>query len=389
MSMTGSNIRPEIATLVAQIGAMEVAKLGIEERIAQLLALKVHALPIVHKDLRAEEFLAVVAELGSIDAPAALSLSMHLYTLWGLVNHQADKFGDIFDQIARNGKLMGSLNEPGLYFMVPGQLDIETYPVRARKVAGGYRVNGVKKFVSLEPFVSYLPVYCMVEDYAGDDLGVICLMLRKDSDGVSVLRDWNSVAMQDTHSNSIKFADAFCPDQDAICNEDTSIASLAVQGILFRFNVNSVYLGISRRALALAITTATSKRPPNGKHTLAKYPGIQFSVAEMEISMEIMEAQMRSFSAVLNRYLAGDEQAQRDIGRVSLIAKEVIARESDALVSNAMKITGINSLSNDNILASLFKDVKAAQFHPPQRDVTFELLAKESLGVISYKQRWL
>jgi alkylation response protein AidB-like acyl-CoA dehydrogenase len=284
---------------------------------------------------------------------------------------------------------MGSLNEPGLYFLTPGQLNIETYPVRAKRVEGGYEVTGVKKFVSLEPFVSFLPVYCMVEDYSGNDLGVIALMLRKSAEGVTVIQDWNSVAMQETHSNSVRFEGVFCPDEFVICGEDTPITSLSAQGYLFRFNVCCVYLGLARQALDLAINTASTKRPPNGLHVLAKYPGVQFSIAEMIISMEIMESQMRTFCTALDDFLASEKDIDPNVNRVSLVAKEVIARESESLVSNAMKITGIHSLSNENPLSSIFKDIKAAQFHPPQRDVTYEILAKEKLGVISYKTRWV
>lgn len=384
-----SRIRPQILHLLNQLQQLNIAHLPIDERIGKLVELKIHSLPVTFHNMTAEEYLAVIANLAQLDASSALSLSMHLYTLWGIATRQGETFSSVLDDVSTHGHLMGSLNEPGLYFLTPGQLNIETYPIRARKVEGGYRVTGLKKFVSLEPFVSYLPVYCMVENYSGNDLGVIALMLSKNGEGVSVVEDWNSVAMQDTHSNSVKFDNAFCPDAFVICDENTPISTLAVQGYLFRFNVCCVYLGISRQVLDLAINTASTKRPPNGNNVLAKYPGVQFSIAEMLISMEVMESQMRSFCSVLDDFLASKEDVDLNVNRISLIAKEVIARESELLVSSAMKITGINSLSNENPLSSIFKDIKAAQFHPPQRDVTYEILAKEKLGVISYKQRWM
>jgi alkylation response protein AidB-like acyl-CoA dehydrogenase len=384
-----SRIRPQILHLLDQLQQLNIAHLPIEERIGKLVELKIHSLPVTFHNMTAEEYLAVIANLAQLDASSALSLSMHLYTLWGIATRQGETFSGVLDDVSTHGHLMGSLNEPGLYFLTPGQLNIETYPIRARKVEGGYRVTGLKKFVSLEPFVSYLPVYCMVENYSGNDLGVIALMLSKNGEGVSVVEDWNSVAMQDTHSNSVKFDNAFCPDAFVICDENTPISTLAVQGYLFRFNVCCVYLGISRQVLDLAINTASTKCPPNGNNVLAKYPGVQFSIAEMLISMEVMESQMRSFCSVLDDFLASKEDVDLNVNRISLIAKEVIARESELLVSSAMKITGINSLSNENPLSSIFKDIKAAQFHPPQRDVTYEILAKEKLGVISYKQRWM
>ena len=383
------NIRVDISQLVSKLREIELAGMSINERISKLVDLKIHALPILYENLTAEEYMAIVSELASADASSALSMSMHLYTLWGLSRRHGEQFASTLDEVATHGRLLGSLNEPGLYFLALGQLTTESYPVKAKRVDGGYRVSGLKKFVSLEPFVSFLPVYCMVENYSGNDVGVISLMLSKDADGVSVISDWNSLAMQDSHSNTVKFDSVFCPDEFAICGEDTPISSLSIQGYLFRFNVCCVYIGLARKALNLALDTAKSKRPPNGLHALARYPGIQFSVAEMIISMGVMEAQMKSLCSDLNEFLSHGGDVDLHINGASLIAKEVISRESEALVSNAMKITGISSLSNENALSTIFKDIKASQFHPPQRDVTYEILAKQALGVISYKQRWM
>ncbi|MNN95978.1 hypothetical protein D3C81_2148760 [compost metagenome] len=70
--------------------------------------------------------MAVIANLAQLDASSALSLSMHLYTLWGIATRQGETFSSVLDDVSTHGHLMGSLNEPGLYFLTPGQLNIET-----------------------------------------------------------------------------------------------------------------------------------------------------------------------------------------------------------------------------------------------------------------------
>lgn len=375
---------PKTASLLNQIDVLRDANYSTAKCVEHLIRIGAHAAPVTEADFNAASYCEIAASLGAINPSLALSFTMHLYTVWGLYRHQNSVVRSALKEIVEQGALTGSLNEPGLYFTAPGQLDLSTYPIRARKVeGGGYIVDGTKKFVS------FLPVYCALEDYQGDDLGLVCLMLRKSSEGVRVLEDWNTVSMQATASNSVAFEGVFCPDEMAICDEHTPIASLALQGYLFRFSVSSVYLGIARHVMQHTIGSASSKRPPGGSLPLARYPGVQFSTAEMIISLDTMEAQMDRFAKVLDGFMSGDPEAASIISRTSLVAKEVVARESEKIVSAAMKIDGISSLSAANPLSRIYTDTKAAQFHPPQRDVTCELLAKEALGVISFKNRWL
>lgn len=380
---------PNTDTLLNEIDVLRGSNRSTADCVKDLIRIGAHAAPIKETDFNAMRYREIAARLGEINPSLALSFTMHLYTVWGLHRHRHSVLQPVLQEIVEQGALTGSLNEPGLYFTSPGQLDLGTYPVRARKVDAGYIVNGTKKFVSLEPFVSFLPVYCALEGYQGDDLGLVCLMLRKSSAGVSVLDDWNTVAMQATASNSVAFDGVFCPDEMAICDETTPISSLALQGYLFRFSVSSVYLGIARQVMQHSIESAGSKRPPGGNLPLARYPGVQFSTAEMIISLDTMEAQMDRFTKVLDDFVSGDPNAARVISRISLVTKEVVARESERIVNAAMKIDGISSLSSANPLSRIYTDAKAAQFHPPQRDVAYELLAKEALGIISLKNRRL
>ncbi len=380
---------PKTALLLNQIDVLRDANYSTAECVEHLIRIGAHAAPINEADFNATSYCEIAATLGAINPSLALSFTMHLYTVWGLYRHQNSVVRPALKAIVQQAALTASPNAPGLYFTAPGQLDLNTYPIRARKVEGGYIVDGIKKFVSLEPFVSFLPVYCALEGYQGDDLGLVCLMLRKSSEGVRVLEDWNTVAMQATASNSVAFEGVFCPDDMVICDERTPIASLALQGYLFRFSVSSVYLGIARHVMQHTIGSASSKRPPGSSLPLSRYPGVQFSTAEIIISLDTMEAQMERFAKVLDGFMSGDPEAADIISRTSLVAKEVVARESEKIVSAAMKIDGISSLSAANPLSRIYTDAKAAQFHPPQRDVACELLAKEALGVISFKNRWL
>src|SRR5690606_24260342 len=61
------------------------------------------------------------------------------------------------------------------------------------------------------------------------------------------------------------------------------------------------------------------------------------------------------------------------------IAKHVVCNHAIEIVSKAMKIVGGRSLSKDNKLERLFRDVQCGAFNPPLDDVVITQLSKAAV----------
>lgn len=360
------------------------------EKINFLLNKKFHCFPLFFEDgsFSANDYFKVISSLAEVCSTTALSMSMHLYTIWGLNLLHKPRLNLLLDLISAENALFGSLNEPGLYFVSESKFKNEEYPIRATKTVDGYMVNGLKHFVSLEPFVRFLPVYCLTEQADGTKK-LIALVVDKSMPGVSVVNDWNSIAMNETFSNSIKFDHVFVPNSLVISDVDQSITELEVQRYLFRFNVASVYYGMAKKAMDYIVDVTSKKQVPYTGRTLSFFPGVQYSLAEMLILLQTSASQIHYCAQLVDRYNQDELLLTKELNTASLITKEYVIKSSEEIVNKAMKIEGISSLSNTSLLSGLYKDVKAGQFHPPQSDVAKELLAKEKLGIISLRNRWL
>ncbi|WP_336783263.1 acyl-CoA dehydrogenase family protein [Paenibacillus illinoisensis] len=335
------------------------------------------------------DYFECISGLSAICTSTALSFSMHLYTQWGMKHVLSDeKVDEIFQTDMVNGKLFGSLNEPGIYFVREDQLISDHFLIHAKKLDNGYQVNGVKKFVSLEPFVHFLPVYCYVDNPSDDEARVAVLLIRKDTEGISIETDWDTISMAESYSNSVHFENVLVPHADVLISEKDALQKTTVFAFLFRLSIASVYYGIAQKAYQFVLDYSKERQVPHTNRTLSFFPGVQFSVAEMSLLLEGSRSQIIRYCKLLQTFLEGGSSAE-NINMISLMTKEIVVKNAEKIVNLAMKIVGISSISNKNILSKLYQDVKAGSFHPPQSDVTYEMIAKHELGVLTHRTRWL
>ncbi|SFK99786.1 acyl-CoA dehydrogenase family protein [Brevibacillus centrosporus] len=338
------------------------------------------------------EYCQLISQLAEESPSIALSISMHLYTIWGLQylmnEEQKQKY---FEKVKKENLLFSSLNEPGLYFVTEQRFNKEEYPIVADKSSNGFIVNGIKKYVSLEPYVRYLPLYCLVQGYQGPGLGIALIIVDKQAPGVTVHSDWTTISMKDTYSNTISLDGVKVEPDQVICNPGEALEKTELLGYLFRLSISSVYYGIAKKAVDIVTENSKNKKVPHTNSKLGSFPGVQFSLSEMLILQETAYSQIRFLCELLNEYLNVGASFSNNtrLNASSLITKEYVTKSAEEIVNKAMKIAGVGSLYEENILSGLYQDVKAGRFHPPQTDVILEILAKQRLGIISLRSRWL
>ncbi|MBJ6360579.1 acyl-CoA dehydrogenase family protein [Paenibacillus sp. GCM10012307] len=335
------------------------------------------------------DYFELISGLSATCPSTALSFSMHLYTQWGMKHILPNgKLDEVMGTDIDNKKLFGSLNEPGIYFVRENQLIPDHFVIHAKRTKDGYLVNGVKKFVSLEPFVHFLPVYCYVDNPLGHEARIAILLIRKSAEGICIEEDWDTISMTESYSNSVRFHNVHVPHDDVLLKEKDALQKTNVFAYLYRLSIVSVYYGIAKKAYQFVLDYCKEKQVPHTNRTLSFFPGVQFSVAEISILLEGSRSQIIRYCELLKLFLEGKPSVD-NINIVSLMAKEIVVKNAEQVVNLAMKIVGISSITNGNVLSKLYQDVKAGQFHPPQYDVAYEMIAKHELGVLTHRTRWL
>ncbi|WP_019630157.1 acyl-CoA dehydrogenase family protein [Actinomadura atramentaria] len=316
-------------------------------------------------------------------APAtALATNMHLY--WTGVAADLHRAGDgsldwLLRETADGEVFAAGHGEPG------NDRDLEyARTLAAPQPGGGYRITGHKTFTSLTPVWTRLGVHAL-DDSDPERPKVVHAFVARDAPGIRVEETWDTVGQRATRSDDTRFEDVPVP-ADRVTRvlpagptDDPFVASIfAWAEVLF----SSVYYGIARRALDLAV--ASAKRRPSVKlgRPVAHDPYVQWSVAEGTVELEAVLAHLER---VADDWAAGVDHG--DAWPVKLVAVKYHATESaKRVVDHALKVAGAGALRTGE-LSRLYRDVVAGTFHPANTAAVHELVGKSVLGLLAAGER--
>ncbi|MFF7683720.1 acyl-CoA dehydrogenase family protein [Microbacterium sp. NPDC007973] len=245
---------------------------------------------------------------------------------------------------------------------------------------GGYRFTGTKIFTSLSPAWDHLGVHGL-DSTSPDGPKVVFAFLDRD-DSVVSRDDWDTLGMRGTQSRTTELRGAHAPAHRVVRRLDPGPQpDPLVFGIfsVFEILLASVYTGIARRALELAVEAATSRRSKKTGTTYANDPDIRWRVADMALAYEALPPQLAA--------LAHDVDTLADHGGhwFSLLAgvKHRAVTMAKSVVDDAILVGGGSAYSSRNELSRLYRDVLAGMFHPSDPESAHSTAAAAWLGPVT------
>ena len=303
-------------------------------RSAGLLGLCV---PARHGGLGAdyETYCLVAEQLAQGNASTSLTFNMHCLTML-MMGVLADAMPMSSAARERHEKLRAAkfreVIEAGAFYGQPhsepveqGQTDTalsvggRRFGTTARKVDGGYVINGRKFFVSL---AGCAPYFATPAIRLGDEPWIertLYLQVPKDAPGVSFPGEWDPMGMRGTVSRDMLLQDVFVPDDGEVLPPGTFGAMYNAFPQLSPLTFCATFLGLMQAAYdgALAYLTGQMAGAP-GLHTEAAVKG--HAVAEMLFTLEgtralyyraISEARVDCAPDVVQRARAAHVTVQR------------------------------------------------------------------------------
>jgi len=287
-----------------------------------------------------ETYCLVAEQLAQGNASTALTFNMHCLTML-MMGPIADDMPMAPGQRERHEILRAAkyreVVEEGAFYGQPhsepveqGETDTKLgvggrrFGTTARKVDGGYVINGRKFFVSLG---GAAPYYATPAIRIGDEPWIertLYLQVPKDAPGVSFPGEWDPMGMRATVSRDMVLQDVFVPD-------DSEVLPPGLFGALYNsfphlfLSFSATFLGLMQAAYdgALAyLTGGMAGAPVPHTETAAKGP----AVAEMLFALEcaraiyyraISEAQVDAPPEAVQRARAAHVTVQRSVVAVT------------------------------------------------------------------------
>lgn len=313
-------------------------------------------------------------------AAPATALAVNMHHVWVGVARGLHAAGDtsvdfVLEEAAAGELFAFGISEAGNDLVLFGS-NCEARP----DGKGGFSFFGTKIFTSLSPVWTRLGTFGT--DASGESPFSVFGFVNRDGGGVRVKDDWDALGMRGSQSCSTVLEGAHAPaNRIARRIPPGPTRDPFVFGVFANFEIllASVYTGIARRALDLAVQTV--QRRTSMKNQGAPYsndPDIRWRVADAAMALDGIFPQISTAARDIDDGVDRGDLWMPQLSAVKSRATEVAMR----VVEQAIRASGGSSYSASNELSRLYRDVLAGVFHPSDDESVHGAWANALLGPV-------
>jgi alkylation response protein AidB-like acyl-CoA dehydrogenase len=258
--------------------------------------------PTSHGGLGADyaTYMMVAAEIGRFCGATALTWNMHICsTMWTGVLADGIAMSDEqrrehaarrelhFQRIVNDGAIYAQPFSEGSA-AAAGKAPFGT---TAKKVDGGWLINGRKIFASLSGAADFYGVLCTEDkgDEHPDARDTLYISVPATAEGFSISGDWDPLGMRGTVSRNLTFKDVFVSDAEQLMPRGIYFKGAQTWPAMF-FTLSPTYLGIANAAYDFTVQYLRGEVPGEPPVKRRMYATKQIAVAQMRIQLENMKS---------------------------------------------------------------------------------------------------
>lgn len=244
--------------------------------------------------------------------------------------------------------------------------DVAAMTTRATRTSQGYRLNGVKTWISNADIADFYTVFAQVEDDEAD--GVTAFVVDANTPGLKVTERFDVCAPHPI--GTLTFTDCDIPVSQRIGDAGKGF-KVAMQNLdVFRASVGAAALGFAEAALDMGIARATS-RPMFGA-TLADLQITQAAIGEM--STEIDASTLLIYRAAWER----DVLKQRTT-KSAAMAKMFATESAQRVIDRCVQLHGGLGVKVGHPMEMLYREIRALRIYEGATEVQQVIIARETI----------
>ncbi|KAK7536859.1 acyl-CoA dehydrogenase/oxidase [Phyllosticta citribraziliensis] len=175
--------------------------------------------------------------------------------------------------------------------------DVVSMKSTAKKVDGGYLLNGTKMWITNGPDADYMVVYAKTEPKAASK-GITAFILETETAGFSCARKLDKFGMRGSNTGELAFEDVFIPEENVLGEINKGVRVLMEGLDLERLVLSAGPLGIMQAALDLVLPythTRTQFGIPIAHNQL-----IQGKLADMHTKLQASRSYTSTMAAAID-----------------------------------------------------------------------------------------
>lgn len=292
----------------------------------------------------------------SVAAVAAMQSLMATHFLYALGNE------DVHQRLLRPaiaGKKVGAIciTEPD------AGSDLSAIATSAKKVDGGYKLNGQKTWITAAPVADFFTVFART----GDDKRLTIFLVEKGFPGLNIGRAIDKMGCWASPTSEVFFEDCEVPDDHRLGDEGQGESALRTILNDIRIMTGALAIGAARGALEEALQYA-AERKQFGK-TINRFQAIQMKLAEMGTDLEA--------ATRLVLYAAWLKDRGRPCQREAAMAKLFATERAVDICDKATRILGSYGYAMEFAAQRHFRDIRFTLYGGGTSEILKLIIAKE------------
>jgi isovaleryl-CoA dehydrogenase len=262
-----------------------------------------------------------------------------------------------------------ALTEPGA-----GSDALGSMRTTARREGDDYVLNGQKLYITNGPVADLLLVYAKTDASRGAK-GISAFVVEKS--GFRIAQKLTKMGFRGSQTAEVVFEEARVPAANRLGEENRGVA-IVMSGLdLERAMISPICLGISERALELAVTYA-KQREQFGK-PIASFQMIQAKLAEMYVRVETMRTFTYRVLAACNE-LGADSGGRGEIHALTAASVLYAAETMNRVLDDAVQIHGGSGYIWESEINRLFRATKLLEIGAGTSEVRKLIISEELLA---------
>ncbi|KAJ9647455.1 uncharacterized protein PV06_00168 [Exophiala oligosperma] len=226
--------------------------------------------------------------------------------------------------------------------------DVVSMKTTAKKVDGGYKLNGTKMWITNGPDADYIVVYAKTEPERKSK-GITAFIVEKEFTGFSVARKLDKLGMRGSNTGELVFEDVFVPTEN-ILGEVNKGVTVLMEGLdLERLVLSAGPLGIMQACLDLVLPYTHQRKQFDTP--IAHNQLIQGKLADMYTKLQASRAYTYETARKVDE--EGEIRTQDCAGAILYAAERATECGLDAI-----QLMGGNGYVNEIPAGRLLRDAK-------------------------------
>jgi len=243
---------------------------------------------------------------------------------------------------------------------------------RARKVEGGYRLDGSKTFITNAPFADYFVIYARVGASGAESNAVRSFIVERSDPGLTTGPAMKKMGMHASPTGEVFLDDVFVPDERLVGGDGANDARQAARSSLQqeRFAMIPMCFGMVDRCLEESIRFSKSREQWGS--AIATFQLVQEKISRIYTSRTIMHA-------LWMRQLEAERTGVQLPAREASAAKLYSARATTECALEAVQIFGGSGYMTGSVVEMMARDAKLFQIGGGTDEIQILRIARELL----------